>query len=66
MNNNEIKFLSITAINKYLAYKMDMDPNLQEVYLQGEISNFKYSGKHCYFSLKDANSEIQAMFFLSQ
>lgn len=63
MNHNEIKFLSITAINKYLAYKMEMDPNLQEVYLQGEISNFKYSGKHCYFSLKDANSEIQAMFF---
>lgn len=63
MMNNEIKFLSITAINKYLAYKFEMDSNLQEVYLQGEISNFKYSGKHCYFSLKDPNSEISAMFF---
>lgn len=63
MMNNEIKFLSITAINKYLAYKFELDANLQEVYLQGEISNFKYSGKHCYFSLKDSNSEISAMFF---
>lgn len=63
MMNNEIKFLSITAINKYLAYKFEMDANLQEVYLQGEISNFKYSGKHCYFSLKDTGSEISAMFF---
>lgn len=63
MINNETKFLSITAINKYLAYKFEMDANLQEIYLQGEISNFKYSGKHCYFSLKDSNSEISAMFF---
>lgn len=62
-NNNEIKFLSISTINKYLSYKFEMDVNLQNVYLQGEISNFKYSGKHCYFSLKDQNSEISAMFF---
>lgn len=63
MMNSEIKFLSISAINKYLAYKFEIDANLQEVYLQGEISNFKYSGKHCYFSLKDQDAEIQAMFF---
>ena len=54
MMNSEIKFLSISAINKYLAYKFEIDANLQEVYLQGEISNFKYSGKHCYFSLNNS------------
>lgn len=61
--NNESKFLTVSEINKYLAYKFEIDTNLQEVYLQGEISNFKYSGKHCYFSLKDQEAEIQAMFF---
>lgn len=60
---NNIQFISVSAINKYINYKFETDINLQEVYLQGEISNFKYSGKHCYFSLKDQFSEISAMFF---
>ena len=61
MNNRQ--FYSISDINKYISFKFEQDVNLQEVYLQGEISNFKYSGKHCYFSLKDQSSEISAMFF---
>lgn len=63
MNNNEIKYISVTALNRYISYKFDMDVNLKEVYLKGELSNFKYSGKHCYFSIKDQNSEISGMFF---
>lgn len=64
MNNNlEVKYISVTALNRYISYKFEMDVNLKEVYLKGEISNFKYSGKHCYFSLKDQNSELSAMFF---
>ena len=59
----EIKYITVSALNRYISYKFDSDSNLQEVYLKGEISNFKYSGKHCYFSLKDQNSEISAMFF---
>lgn len=61
--NNQITFYSVTDITKYIYYKFETDMSLQEVYLQGEISNFKYSGKHCYFSLKDQNAEISAMFF---
>ena len=61
--NKEIKYISVTALNRYISYKFEMDENLKEVYLKGEISNFKYSGKHCYFSIKDQNSEISAMFF---
>lgn len=59
----EIKYISVSQLNRYIAYKFDSDTNLFEVYLKGEIFNFKYSGKHCYFSLKDENSEISAMFF---
>ncbi len=61
--NKEIKYISVTALNRYISYKFEMDDNLKEVYLKGEISNFKYSGRHCYFSIKDQNSEISAMFF---
>lgn len=59
----ENKYITVSALNRYISYKFDTDANLQEVYLKGEISNFKYSGKHCYFSLKDTMSEISAMFF---
>ena len=54
--NNEIKYISVTALNRYISYKFEIDNNLKEVYLKGEISNFKYSGRHCYFSLKDEKS----------
>ncbi len=62
-NNEEIRYISVSALNKYISYKFEMDVNLKEIYLKGEISNFKYSGKHCYFSLKDQNAEIAGMFF---
>ncbi len=66
INNNELKqakFLSVSALNRYLAYKFDIDNHLQTVYLEGEISNFKTSGKHMYFSIKDEFSEISGMMF---
>ena len=67
--NNQIdefknaRFLSVSALNRYLSYKFDIDVHLQNVYLEGEISNFKVSGKHFYFSIKDEFSEISAMMF---
>ena len=57
------KFLTISYLNNYLARMFEANPYLDKVYLKGEISNFKWSGKHCYFSLKDDNSEISAMMF---
>lgn len=65
-NTQDIKYVSISAINKYISYKFDVDVNLKDIYLKGELSNFKYSGKHCYFSLKDENAEISGMFFYPQ
>jgi len=65
-NINELeqaRFLSVSALNRYLAYRFDKDENLQTVYLEGEISNFKISGGHLYFSLKDSQSEISAIMF---
>lgn len=60
------KYLSITALTKYIKHKIDTDINLQIVYLRGEISNFKaHSSGHLYFSLKDENSIIKAIMFKS-
>ena len=61
--NNE-KYLTITALTKYLKYKFDSDENLRQVFLKGEISNLKiHSTGHLYFSLKDETSKINAIMF---
>ena len=57
------KYLSVTALTKYLKYKFDADPHLGRVYLTGEISNFNLRSTHKYFSLKDENAKISAVMF---
>lgn len=60
------KYLTITAITRYLKAKFDSDDNLRMVFLKGEISNFKaHTTGHMYFSLKDENSKINAIMFRS-
>lgn len=58
------KYLSVTALTRYIKHKIDIDDNLKIVYLKGEISNYKsHSSGHLYFSLKDENSIIKAIMF---
>ena len=65
MENNSRKYLTVTALNKYIAYKFDSDPNLGFVYLQGELSNIRFSKEHLYFVLKDQDSEISGIMYSS-
>ncbi len=63
MNN---KYITISQLNRYIKYKLDGDENLSEVFLKGEISNFKaHSRGHYYFTLKDDTSRISAIMFAS-
>ena len=58
------KYISVTALTRYIKYKIDNDTHLQEVYLRGEISNFKaHTRGHYYFTIKDENSRINAIMF---
>ncbi len=48
------KYLTVTALTRYLKYKFDSDSNLRNIFLRGEISNFKsHTTGHLYFSIKD-------------
>jgi len=60
----EIKPVSVTDLNKYIKDKIANDENLNNVFVKGEISNFKhhYTG-HMYFTLKDENSLIKCIMF---
>lgn len=60
------KYITVASLTKYIKYKIDNDINLQEVFLKGEISNFKaHSRGHFYFTLKDETSRINAIMFAS-
>ena len=59
-------YITVTQLTKYIKYRIDNDTNLQEVYLKGEISNFKaHTRGHFYFTIKDENSRINAIMFAS-
>lgn len=57
--------LTVSQINTYIKSLFDGDSILRNVYIQGEISNFKnhIPSGHYYFSLKDKSSSISAAMF---
>jgi len=60
------KYISVSQLTRYIKYKIDNDVNLNEVFLKGEISNFKaHTRGHFYFTLKDEGSRINAVMFAS-
>lgn len=60
------KYLTVTALNRYLKFKFDSDTELQQILLKAEISNFKrHSRGHLYLSLKDEKSQVSAVMFSS-
>lgn len=60
----EKAYLTVTALNKYIEKKFILDPYLSEIYIKGEISNFKlHNNNNIYFSIKDENTRINAVWF---
>lgn len=62
----ENKYLTVTDLNYYITQKFKNDPYLHKVFLQGELSNFRFRrNSHQYFSLKDEKSKINVVMFRS-
>ena len=60
----EKRYITVGTLNRYLKHQFDTDPNIQKVFLKGEISNFKgHTRGHLYFTLKDEESRINAVMF---
>lgn len=59
------KYITVSTLNSYLKRKVDIDTQLQHVFIKGEISNFKrnISSGHLYFTLKDGRSYISAIMY---
>ncbi len=61
------QYLSVSQLNEYVKMLMDSDRILGNVWLRGELSNFKnhYSTGHFYFSLKDEGALVRGVMFRS-
>jgi len=61
------RVLTVKAINAYIRQKFEADLNLQDVWLEGEISNWKRAASgHIYFTLKDSEASIRCVIWRSQ
>src|SRR5579859_5491492 len=58
------RILRVTDLNRRVRALLDGDPQLADVWVEGEISvpSFPPSG-HCFFTLKDAASQVRAVMF---
>lgn len=60
------KYITVSQLTRYIKFKIDNDEHLNNVFLKGEISNFKaHTRGHFYFTIKDETSRINAIMFAS-
>ncbi len=66
MELDQSRYLTVQALTKYIKRKFDKDPHLSNLFVRGEISNFKrHSSGHMYFTLKDEKARILSVMFSS-
>lgn len=60
----KMRAFSVTEITRYLKKLIGSDPILNQVLIEGEISNFTlHSSGHAYFSIKDEESKMSCIMF---
>jgi exodeoxyribonuclease VII large subunit len=58
---------TVLQLTTHIRDLLDLDPVLQDVWVEGEISNFtRASSGHLYFTLKDDKSELRCVMWKSQ
>ncbi len=62
----DVKAWTVSDLTAYIKDLLQGDDILQDVWLEGEVSNFvRHASGHCYFSLKDAGATIQCVMWRS-
>jgi len=57
---------TVSQLTGYIRRLIEDDPELSDVWVEGEVSNFsRASSGHCYFTLKDAGSQIGCVMWRS-
>ena len=66
MENEEVKYFTVSQYNQAIKNFLDSKSECQNVHMRGEISNYKgHTRGHLYFTLKDEDSRINAVMFSS-
>jgi exodeoxyribonuclease VII large subunit len=56
------RFWTVSEVNTYLKTLLEADPSLQDLWVEGEISNLsRPASGHLYFTLKDQNSSLRCV-----
>jgi exodeoxyribonuclease VII large subunit len=61
-----MQLLPVSQVTRYLKATLESDPLLQDLWVQGEISNYSHSSAgHQYFSLKDESAQLRCVLWRS-
>ena len=65
MNINNDKALSVERVNNYIKAILENDFSLQDIWIEGELSNVKFyaKGNQLYFNLTDGKSSINCVIY---
>ncbi len=67
MDETSDLYATVSEVNQYIRERIKSDEGLANVFLRGEISNFKdHFRGHYYFSIKDEKSKIDAVMFANK
>lgn len=55
--------LTVKQFNEYIKSSLKHDPIFQQLYLRGEVANYRYSHNHLYFSLKEGEDIIDCVIY---
>jgi exodeoxyribonuclease VII large subunit len=62
-----LEVYAVSDLTRYLKDLLESDPTLQQLWIQGEVSNcIQSAAGHYYFTLKDATSQIRCVLFRQQ
>lgn len=62
-----MSILTVSQLNRYVAFRLQEDAKLRGILLRGEIANFtrNFRSGHCYFSIRDEEASVKAVMFRS-
>ena len=62
-----MSILTVSQLNRYVAFRLQEDARLRGILLRGEIANFtrNFRSGHCYFSVRDEEASVKAVMFRS-
>ena len=58
LDRNDIQYISVSALNNLIKYKLEGDLDFKGLYVKGEISNWKVYRSGVFFDLKDENDSV--------